>query len=110
MSSARSRRKREAMPGDGKNGKKKEVVKESKEKKPASHAETRADDQATGQQGLASIVAARASHSQSMVMRCRMKAKIQKEFKLWNQLKENTKTAQYNENCYQKYKHQNEEK
>ncbi len=97
------------MPGNGKNGKEKKEVSEPKEKRTASHTETTVEDRASGQQGLASSAATHASYGQSMV-KCRLKAVIQKELQARNQLAENAEAAKHNENCYHKYHQQQAQK
>ncbi len=67
------------------------------------HTEMKADDKATGQQGLTSAVATRASYGQSTIMKWRMKAEIHAEFKVRNWLEENNEIAQYNDNVYRKH-------
>ncbi len=92
------------------NGKKKEEAKELKEKKTTSCAETKADDKASGQQGLASAMASHASYGQSMVTKRQMKAEIQKEFWAQNKLTGNAEVAKYSENCYRVYKQKQEQR
>ncbi len=89
------------MLENGKRQKKRDTP--TKEKKGTSSAEARADDRASRQQGLVSATATHASYSQSMITKCRSKAKIQKEFRARNKLMENAETAKHNENCYCRY-------
>ncbi|MCP4603202.1 MAG: hypothetical protein GY847_22255 [Proteobacteria bacterium] len=56
------------MPGSGRGKKREEALPPPKEKPRAMQAQIRAENQATGQQGMASAAAARASYGLSSVV------------------------------------------
>ncbi len=55
-------------------------------------------------------MASHVSYGQSMVIKCRVKADIQREFRIQNQHEKNAEVAKYNKNCYRKHKQQQEQK
>ncbi len=90
------------MPGNGKRQpKKKEPA--PKEKKGTSSAEVRADNKASGQQGMASAAAVHASYGQSTICHHRMKAEIYEEFLTRNKLELDNAKAGHNRQIYQKF-------
>ncbi len=91
------------MPGNGKNGKKKKEVHKPKEKKVMLHTETKSDDRASGQQGLASSAATRVSYGQSMVTQRRMKAEIKEEFRARNKQELDANKVRHNYQIYSHY-------
>ncbi len=87
------------MPGNGKNGKRKKGVIEPKEKKAMSSAEAKADDRASGQQGLVSAMAAHAS----TVTQHRSKDEILAEFRAQNDLEKDAEKVRHNYQIYSRY-------
>ncbi len=89
------------MLGNGRRQKKKETP--PKDKKGMSSAEVRAEDRASGQQGLASAAATHVSYGQSKVTKRWMKAEIKEVFQARNRLELDDHKARHNFQIYSKY-------
>ncbi len=89
------------MPGNRKRQMKKETP--PKENKGMSNTEVRADDRASGQQGLASATAIHASYGHSTITKHWMKAEIQQEFLARNKLELDADKVRHNFQIYHKY-------
>ncbi len=93
------------MLGGGRGKKKEETLLPPKEKKRASPAEIRAENQAMGQQGKASAAAVRGSYGFSSVSGRRTKGEIADEFHKRIKLEQDNKKAWETEQIYQKHHH-----
>ncbi len=90
--------------GKGKKKDKDQLPPQQKERKRVSPAETRADNKAMGEQGMAAAASIRATYGMKTVSGRRSKAEIAAEFRARNALEKNDKQAQYNQEIYARYR------